>query len=416
LSEETLLGLLRSALQLDSQWINDAVFSQIALLSEVPADVLEWVRTATLRFAIGSGARRKRPALSAQVSRLRDAAQLNDSLRLAYSIRPADAFLPICTVLPLAFVVPQRSIWMVAVLLIAVLSILHFWYWRSYNTSSAPIMHFVRCYYIGGLPICTFFLTNFFEFQSPILLLFVVLGVYWYVPSWPNSAVLAAKKGKLTSFTLWPFIPIFAMLEIVRISAKFLVSNFIKIVIPGAITALSIGLCEFLLFRATDAAPFILAGLAGLGLIPLLLSVGLTIVFGIRDSFLLRSVRKEKKKDLQAIEIVNQYRAFKTGIGKHAFLHYIRSQAILSRSSDIEPLKALAIEIEKERPKSLKYQLQRLGVTSEANSRSLTFAFSSSHNKELSHRKDFFCTRFCFHSETSGVMRSTEFLTAWFVR
>ena len=58
---EVLLRLLRDALDVDSQWLNDTAYRQIARLPDLPEDILKWMRQAILRLSLtGQAARDER--------------------------------------------------------------------------------------------------------------------------------------------------------------------------------------------------------------------------------------------------------------------------------------------------------------------------------------------------------------------
>ena len=92
-SEEVLVKLVTDALNLESQWINDVVYRQLALLPRFPNTVLVWVRGALLRFAFDRDAGASAAAVRVYLSRLPAAKELLSTFQLARWIGPIDAML-----------------------------------------------------------------------------------------------------------------------------------------------------------------------------------------------------------------------------------------------------------------------------------------------------------------------------------
>jgi NACHT domain len=343
--QETLVELIREALQLDSQWLNDVIYRQVARLSTIPPDVLEWVRTAILRIAMGRGAHRRRDALHAHLTRLYRSSDLLDALKLAYSIRIIDLVVVLALFVSL-YMLPsvQAAAWFVGVAIFASFVAIHTLSWRLYNW---PVLFIIAT----TARIYAFFLVAILVsggIRDVPLIGQVLLMIGWlYLMMWPLAAIDCVKRGVSTKVVQWPLIPFRSLrrLQIFRYIIELFLSRSTVMMFCGY-GAIALG---WYLWGDTSYAAILVK----------LITWGMVVVFGlvilrVFGMFLVRTFKdyqlfsKFKRQNLQRVEPVEffaHYKSFATGMFKFRFLNLVRSRGLLARSGDLPALQKFAAGI-----------------------------------------------------------------------
>jgi hypothetical protein len=340
--QETLLELIREALQLDSQWLNDVIYRQVARLSTIPPDVLEWVRIAILRIALGAGSRRRRDALHAHLTRLYRSSDLLDALRLAYNIRLIDLIIVLVLIVALynAPALPEVSWFGVTAILISFLAA-YLILWRSYGWERLFVVAaWMRIYLLG----VTFFVM--FEPLAPVWLAVVAIVLLYFL-SWPFSAISCVRRGVSNRIVYWPLVPFqlltrFQPLEVIKVlfshkRIRLMLGAYLIIGLIGYLSKDSYYMEMFLGWFGTVAVGFF-------GLMALL-ALGMFLTRISRDYQIFSGLKQRELGQLELAEFFELYQRLATGMFKFRFLNLVRTRGMLSRSVDLAGLQEFAAHV-----------------------------------------------------------------------
>jgi NACHT domain len=347
--QETLLSLIRNALQLDSQWLNDVVYRQVARLSTIPPDILEWVRTAILRVALGPGSHRKRDALHAHLARLYRSSDLLSALRLAYAIRTVDLIiaLALCGFLyaaPAFHAMP----WYASISVFAPVVLINLLVWRFYGWKHFfSIAYAMRVYLFGLLTILGVGLRlEFGDWLSFDWRVWWVFGSL-YLLSWPFAAIICVKRGGPTGVIYWPVIPLRSLQELRLLALIKKSLNRATLVALGCYGV--IGLVWYF-YRDRFAAVFngVSITVAAFGLLIWAGAIGIFLVRAGSDYRNFSKLRRQVQDPIDAADLVEKYDSISTGYFKFRFLNLIRTRGLLSRASDLAALQKFAEKVSAE--------------------------------------------------------------------
>jgi hypothetical protein len=341
--QEKLLELIREALILDSQWLNDVIYRQVARLSTIPPDVLAWVRTAILRIALGQGSHRKRDALHAHLTRLYRSSDLLDALRLAYNIRFIDLLL-VLALFVFLYMSPglQEAVWFISAAMLVCFVASSILVWRLYNWGFFFIFTYLMRLYafaIAGLLISG---AEPFGWSAWLL----TFGSLYFL-SWPLAATDCVKRGISNKIFYWPLIPVQSLR---RVPFFDFIKDFFSSV--RAISAMAVygivGLIYYFWRDTIYAEAFVkwlgLACSVLFGVIALL-SLGMFLGRVCRDYQVFSKLKRRDLTQFESPEFFALYRGFSTGIFKFRFLNLVRTRGMLSRPSDLTALQEFAADV-----------------------------------------------------------------------
>jgi hypothetical protein len=369
--EETIVELIRQALLLQSQWMNDVVFRQVSRLSVIPADLLEWVRIAILRVALGFGARRKRDALHAHVSRLYNSKALRDAIQLAYSIRPLDA-LGICVAtflfgsVAVGDVMNIRDIWKSTPAFVVMPLTLNFAYWpHVFDARFGAIARMIRveaiilfCCIIAFPQLFATAMSSGAQFDFTFVeasTRFCIVGGLVYLLTWPHAMVASIKQASFPSVVLCPFIQLFVInvriFSRIRESIFAGVTKFVSNPYPFVLALLVLlgfpagAAMLYLIERPNHIRLFVLAYF---GILALPYAIGLVVsaVLHWRDFWSLRLLRSSRPHDLEPAELAHLFEGFKTDYFRYQLLNFVRTRGLLRRLGDYSCIWRVAEELE----------------------------------------------------------------------
>jgi hypothetical protein len=343
--QETLLKLLREALVLDSQWLNDVIYRQVARLSTIPPDVLEWVRTAILRVALGQGSHRRRDALHAHLTRLDRSSDLLEALRLAYNIRTID-FLTFIGFFCSLYLMQnlKEPAWLVGMTALISLGIAHLLLWSLYGWGLLfPVASLVRSY---GLFFIALSLISGFE--TPVGRIWILVALLYFL-SWPFAAISCVKRGTLMKIIYWPLIPIQLLRQIDSdVLKEIFLSKPAVVTVGVTVIPMTVGIYwrDTIYIQVVFQIFIYLIYLAGILFAAiLLLTLGTAVVRTYKDY---REFSKLKPNFIVQIDypaLRTYYAGFSTGIFKFRFLNLVRTRGLLSRISDLAALEKLAEDV-----------------------------------------------------------------------
>jgi hypothetical protein len=362
-SERALLDLIRQTLQFDSQWLNDIAYRQVARLSTIPADVLQWVRTAVLRIALGHGSHRKKDALYAHLARLDRSSELLDALRLAYSIRTADLVISLGVCLFLGMQPPYREIWWYWVLALALPAVvLHaiLWRWREWETF----------FLFGCLLRIASFSAIAIALERPLLRAIAIGGIV-YLFVWPNAALYCVKSGLATKVLLWPLIPVVPLRSLWQPEfLQILRGIFFQKRTLALFGLYGVVLGAWFFFRetliGTVVSGLFVAG-GGIGIAMFLVGAMLFSARMFADYLRFLRWRRSSQLSIGVNELSTQYHQFRSNFFRFRFLNAIRCDGLLSPSSDPATLVKFAATLDDLRPSDSKL----VGVLEAATFRSI---------------------------------------------
>jgi hypothetical protein len=344
--QDTLLTLMRQALQSDSQWLNDVIYRQVARLSTIPPDVLEWVRIAILRIALGQGSHRRRDALHAHLARLHRSSDLLNALRLAYVIRPVD-FAVLLFISAFLYMTPpfENASWQITVPALGVPAIVAVVSWRLYAWRGLFDMTAVlRVYFYVILLLAGLGLGFNWQAWSKLDWRVWLAAASIYLMCWPFAAIVCVKHGTANGVAYWPMIPLQSLPHL-RV-LQMINGIFSK---AGAIVFCSYAAVGIAWYFLRDVLDVVLERVA----VPMfsVFGIGLLIVSGIflvrawKDYRIFREFRRGTAREIDVSDLSEWYWKFSTGLFKLKFLNLVRTQGLASRTSNMTVLRKFAEQV-----------------------------------------------------------------------
>jgi hypothetical protein len=223
--QEVLLELIRSSLTIDSQWLNDVTYTQIARLSEIPQDVLSWIRIALLRWGLSGQLARNWHGVRTHLSRL-GADHLISSARMARWVVYLDLGASIALTIGITYYSLDRlprgvemMFWMSSIPIVIILVLL---YWKLWNgRPKAEVLRFLIIFYLcGGVS-----LVGEDQHKSQITMMIIILTAM-YLASYGAAAARCVTAGIFVLPLFWAFLPIIYIVEL----AKFARQRFKRII------------------------------------------------------------------------------------------------------------------------------------------------------------------------------------------
>jgi len=211
--QNVLLELIRSSLAIDSQWLNDVVYIQMARLSEIPNDIRTWIRGAILRWALTGQLARNWYGVRAHLMRLQGASDLIQAARLALWIFPLDLAASAALVVGLTLRMSDPSsvnnefMYLFSAAIATVFLVKMYWaFWGM-------LAIIARIYVIGimafGFAIFSIVDApwNWSDLAHLSGLVFITIGLL-YLGFWGPAAARCVKAGLFTHFRWWPLVPL----------------------------------------------------------------------------------------------------------------------------------------------------------------------------------------------------------------
>lgn len=199
-----LLSLLRAAFASSSQWLKGVAFQQTTRMSNIPEDIARSIRHSIVFLAIEGRLRRERYSTYAHLNRLDKSKEFTPIARLLLAIPTVEICLMSC------------------------ISVLHIWYLGSAIVGSAAILMLIfidlLAWYNSFSPspksdgILRFSMILRMLIPIPILVAdrTVPMIVTAYLIAWFPFALLAAYSGQFTRIAMWPFIPFWPFLYMMK--------------------------------------------------------------------------------------------------------------------------------------------------------------------------------------------------------
>ena len=224
-SHQVLLHLLQNAFAIESQWLGEVAYRQVARLRELPKDIANGIRKALLSFFAEKRLNRERYTVNAHISRLDKSKEFLPVLRLLFWIPIIDLILH-CLIFSAIFIKYFSSPGLFRVclpvfilLIISYLSLRPAFDYSSVNDNIfhsflglfgdlirfiIPISIFTSLvFYSPDIPRPFSYLLYFFYPRSLLSLLLL-----FYFMTWTPVAFLSARMGQFNHPIWWPFMPI----------------------------------------------------------------------------------------------------------------------------------------------------------------------------------------------------------------
>jgi hypothetical protein len=336
LPQEALLEFIRSSLTIDSQWLNDVIYYQIARLSEIPTDILSWIRGAILRWALTGQLARNWHGVQAHLMRLHGATQLIKAARLARWIVPLDLAAWTGLVVGITWCVlggsPSGKALLVSLTILAstLLMIKIYWiYWMKLGPTSI-ITRIVVIFYAVLISVISWRI----EIDSSM---FIIIFISYFA-IWGPAAAKCVNEGLFTSVAHWPLTPLIFIVNLYKGIKNIVpyfrehlngIFSFAKFIVLRAILASPI-----LYFRSLWIVMPISFGVINVGImgVPFVWSL---MIIG-RDCLLLRSFHLDSHSVLDAQTLISHYNRLTSGIWRLSLLRRVRGQNSLLQNEESE--------------------------------------------------------------------------------
>jgi hypothetical protein len=356
-SEPVLQSLIIRALPLNSQWLNDIIFRQVARLRVPSPEILRWIRRALLRLASVGELGRNQRSVRAYIARLPDSGKLLNAALLAVWIKSIDLVL-VSSVLALTISMFYRWLFstimsVAAATLILGVGLLFYTHSRFLELTDQRAIFF----WVGSLYLCIMGLVETKLFIDVRALAMTEI-LYWaflaYTFSWAPAAATCIVRGVGDNPILWPFSPLVMAIQWAidgyRIVSKF--SNLRRLVaavnfrraMRGIVLGVGVMGIAVTIVWGTIAAVryFDLEALAKGILIALAIMAAVWAMFVqlimpvfrySMDFWILRRWAEMKHGSVDGIALVNGYLGVKTNWAK---LRLLRAVRLGDRLTDVE--------------------------------------------------------------------------------
>ena len=349
--QNVLLEFIRGSLTIDSHWLNDVIYHQIARLSEIPDDIITWIRGAILRWALTGQLARNWHGVRTHLMRLPVAHQLIQVARLARCIIGLDLAASMGMVAALSWCalgrLPSSGTEIIELLsVLASIVILIKIYWMVYGSSANALRITLT---INSI----FFLSAISDINisSYVGALTAVL----YFGLWGPAAARCVNLGSFSRIAQWPFIPLIFLVDFSRGIKKIIPycrehPNQIMLLTKSTLlVVLLTGTWVELAVYVPNLRKWGPLFIGGAYIIFVLIGVSFNLFLIGRDYLILRSFHLNRGSDMDAHALISQYNRLISGIWRLSLLRRVRKQNTLLRNKESErAVRRLLYEVERE--------------------------------------------------------------------
>jgi hypothetical protein len=332
------LEYIRSSLAFDSQWLNDVIYLQIARVSDLPDDIVKWIRGAILRWGLTGQLARNWHGVRAHLLRLQNSGDLLKIARLARWIFRLDLIILISTLIVVTFYDLgrfPRGIEVVyflgmALTIWTLMSLV--WIFYTFNTVLRRFAMFMRYFIVGEFVVVSSLANLEKDFTNAIIILPSAL----YLSSWGPAAAICVENGKFIAPPMWPLAPFiyiqlgYSKLRVIWENRK----DCMKYLFPlSLLIVLTVGMI-YLLSTTKEIyqkwvvyASMAIIGMAGAAL---LIKLAIYLLRLVKDYGTLKSLKLDERGIITRVAFRNNYYGFTTGIWRLRFLRRVRSLSLLA--------------------------------------------------------------------------------------